>query len=193
MDFIDGEKSLNKRLQLGEQLNTSHLHLNVRSVSFINQFALPRQRKEEERKKALPKSRFNICAEEFAEKTFITENWKISVTEDISGNSNPSIRTFRTTFSKPTKENPVNSVIASAFIFVSVKGTTYNVDGYRMEGSRQIFNKVAEFNEKWIDKIVEEKKKVRKIFDMNDGGDFLKTRLPKVNPEVEEEEKAVWR
>jgi len=80
---------------------------------------------------------------------------------------------------RPNKVNPVCQAIASAFIFVSVKGTKYTVDGYQMEGRRQMFGKDVKFNENWVDKIIEEKAKIREMFAMNDQGDFLKTRLPK--------------
>ena len=57
-----------------------------------------------------------------------------------------------------------------------------------MEGRRQIFDKDVEFHETWIDRIVAEKRKVKEMFEMNDGGEYLRHRLPKQDEKKEGEE-----
>ena len=96
-----GSSSSVAHLDIDQQLMRTNLNVNSRSVSFINMFAIPRHKKEnDENKTSLPKNRFHALAEKFCEENFKVRRWKTSISEEMSGNSNPSIRKFKVTFSR---------------------------------------------------------------------------------------------
>ncbi|GMI07458.1 hypothetical protein TrLO_g7604 [Triparma laevis f. longispina] len=114
-----------------------------------------------------------------------------SLDEDVSNSSDPSRRLFKVTFCKPSSSTPVPSASAHLKVFVNFENNDYILKGYTVEGKKQLLPPEFPFNERWVDKIVERKNKLRAKLnlvgvDLVGGSKFLDTRLPK---KVEEEKK----
>ena len=72
---------------------------------------------------------------------------------------------------------PVPPATAYIRIFVHFESTKYKVNGYTLEGKKQVFSIDFPFNEAWIDGIIARKMKLRDSLNFSEGSAFLKTRL----------------
>jgi hypothetical protein len=130
-------------------------------------------------------SRFQLRTELFV-KTYLTSTkYTLSIREDMSfGGDDPSSRIFRVTFSIPDKSKPVPS--ASAYVLVRLKfsGKSYDVEGYSVEGRKQIYKEDFKFNERWIDEVIERKGRIRDVLGIA-ADEFVESRLATEDAEGE--------
>eukprot|EP00520_Triparma_pacifica_P003363 CAMPEP_0118670142 /NCGR_PEP_ID=MMETSP0785-20121206/21287_1 /TAXON_ID=91992 /ORGANISM="Bolidomonas pacifica, Strain CCMP 1866" /LENGTH=111 /DNA_ID=CAMNT_0006564893 /DNA_START=112 /DNA_END=444 /DNA_ORIENTATION=+ len=107
-------------------------------------------------------ARFQAAAESFVERLLRNgTTYDTSLTEDLGSGDDPSKRVFKVIFAKPSKMVPVPPATAYIRIFVHFESTKYKVNGYTLEGKKQVFSIDFPFNEAWIDGIIARKMKLR--------------------------------
>ena len=147
--------------------------------------------KKPDRTKMLPPKkkkvdRFLVAAQTFVETSFAPAtrgeySFSMSVDIILSGNNDPSKRVIKVTFSRPTPARPVAEFVAGVFVDVVFKDRAYKVTGYRVEGKRQVFEPSVEFNAAWIERVIEEKRKMARFFNVTDGFEDILGTVPETN------------
>uniref|UniRef100_A0A7S2Y1G3 Uncharacterized protein n=1 Tax=Fibrocapsa japonica TaxID=94617 RepID=A0A7S2Y1G3_9STRA len=117
---------------------------------------------------------FSSAAAHFAE-VHLNCSYSYSLAMDNLSGDDPLERRYVVTFSKPTPIHPAPLAVAKVIVRVVSTGGQHVVISYSVEGRKQQFDPNTEFEERWLDEVIERKMKMRGIIDLSD--EFTESRL----------------